>query len=151
MISHIPAVAVISGAGTPGGTLPTQDFAVAGPSVPRASPTDADSFTRAAARIPEVQAQPPSAAQSLGQDLTHRLEQLSTRLQTSFQSPAENGLAHDGVPAPAEGGGTPKATDVVGSAVSQMQAVYAFAIETTLVSRGSTETTKVFNTLLKGQ
>ncbi|MGI4979448.1 MAG: hypothetical protein ACRYHB_03510 [Janthinobacterium lividum] len=131
--------------------MPSQDFAVAGPSMPQATPTDADSFTRAAAKIPEVQVQPPSAAQALGQDLTHRLEQLSTRLQTSFQPPAENAPVRDGVSASSEGGGAPKPTDVVGSAVSQMQAVYAFAIETTLVSRGSTETTKIFNTLLKGQ
>lgn len=38
-----------------------------------------------------------------------------------------------------------------GDAVSQLQGVYTFAIETTLASRGSTESTKIFNTLLKGQ
>ena len=40
---------------------------------------------------------------------------------------------------------------VVGDAMQSMQGAYAFAIETTMASRGSTETTKIFNTLLKGQ
>ncbi len=35
--------------------------------------------------------------------------------------------------------------------IASMHNAYMFAIETTLASKGSTETTKIFNTLLKGQ
>lgn len=35
--------------------------------------------------------------------------------------------------------------------IAQMEHAYVFAIEATLASRGSTEATKIFNTLLKGQ
>lgn len=63
--------------------------------------------------------------------------------------------AHAAVAAPAA---SPSAADAsspltksMADAVAGMQGAYAFAIETTLASRGSTELTKVFNTLLKGQ
>ena len=36
-------------------------------------------------------------------------------------------------------------------AVAAMEHAYFFAIETSIASRGSTEMTKIFNTLLKGQ
>ena len=42
-------------------------------------------------------------------------------------------------------------TNAMAEAVGNLQGAYQFAIETTLASRGSTELTKVFNTLLKGQ
>ena len=41
--------------------------------------------------------------------------------------------------------------EAMAEAVAQMERAYMFAIETTMASRGSTETTKIFNTLLKGQ
>jgi hypothetical protein len=43
------------------------------------------------------------------------------------------------------------AKEEMSAAISQMEHAYMFAIETTLTSRGSTESTKIFNTLLKGQ
>ncbi len=41
--------------------------------------------------------------------------------------------------------------EVLSDAMAQMQRAYIFATETMLAVRGSTEATKVFNTLLKGQ
>lgn len=36
-------------------------------------------------------------------------------------------------------------------AIAQLDHAYLFAVQTTLASHGSTETTKIFNTLMKGQ
>lgn len=47
--------------------------------------------------------------------------------------------------------GLSEVRQTVDESMSTMRSAYAFAIETTMASRGSTETTKIFNTLLKGQ
>lgn len=39
----------------------------------------------------------------------------------------------------------------ISQSLDRMERAYMFAIETTMASRGSTEATKIFNTLLKGQ
>lgn len=106
--------------------------------VETAAPAHAVSFTQ------EVRAVQPSSAQALGRDMADRLQGLSDRLR-GWSTPA-------GV-SPADKAGSPAQISPLqaGDAVSQLQAVYTFAIETTLASRGSTETTKIFNTLLKGQ
>ena len=41
--------------------------------------------------------------------------------------------------------------DAVADGLKAMERAYIFAIEATMASRGSTESTKIFNTLLKGQ
>ena len=64
------------------------------------------------------------------------------------------GTASPAAAAPPDGagpGGAASSRDAMAAAVSQMERAYMFAIETTMASRGSTESTKIFNTLLKGQ
>ncbi len=97
----------------------------------------------------EVQASRASIAQATGQDLTQRLQVLSEHLQ-GWQKPAPMDHAQPvaGGHGSADNGG---ASTLSGDAMNQLQGVYTFAIETTLASRGSTESTKIFNTLLKGQ
>nr|WP_298797137.1 hypothetical protein [uncultured Acetobacter sp.] len=79
------------------------------------------------------------SAAAMGQALNQKLEGLSSYLNQWGAQPA--GQAETAVSDPAN----------AAQLVSQIQATYTFAIETTLVSKGSTETTKIFNTLLKGQ
>ena len=146
MSSSLSAVAGIGGGADPVGS-PFADISVAGASVPSVSAADAASFAREASHVQQVQAPQPTAAQSLGEDLAHRLESFSSSL-GGVQPPAA------GHAQPGEGashGAQPGMAEVIGDAMSQLQGVYAFAIQTTLASRGSTESTKVFNTLLKGQ
>lgn len=80
-----------------------------------------------------------SRAEVMGQALSQKLEGLSSYLDQWGSQPAPQT--------------TDAASDPANAAqlVAQIQATYTFAIETTLVSKGSTETTKIFNTLLKGQ
>lgn len=61
------------------------------------------------------------------------------------------GTLHKAAAAPAAGSPVATPAQVMEQAVSGMQDAYVFAIQTTMASRGSTETTKIFNTLLKGQ
>lgn len=147
--SPIVAVAGIGSAAEPAGNLQPSDVSVAGAAAPSASAADAASFARAASQVPEVQASQPSAAQLLGQDLAHRLDGFSATLQ-GWQRPNAAGHAQPAASA-AEGASHAGPAGVMGDMVNQLQGVYAFAIQTTLASRGSTESTKVFNTLLKGQ
>lgn len=144
----VAAVTSLGGAAAPVPGVEAADLSVSARPVPSAS--DAAQFAHEVSHIQEVQASRASAAQSIGQDLTHRLQGLSEHLQ-GWQKPApmEHTQAAAGGHASRSGGsmtGTPS-----GDAVSQLQGVYTFAIETTLASRGSTESTKIFNTLLKGQ
>ncbi|MGF1276552.1 hypothetical protein [Acetobacter pasteurianus] len=78
-------------------------------------------------------------AAAMGQALNEKLEGLSSYLNQWGVEPAGQTSAVTSDPANAA------------ELVAQIQATYTFAIETTLVSKGSTETTKIFNTLLKGQ
>ncbi|MCP1203060.1 hypothetical protein [Acetobacter oryzoeni] len=78
-------------------------------------------------------------AVAMGQALNEKLEGLSSYLNQWGVEPAGQTSTATADPANAA------------ELVAQIQATYTFAIETTLVSKGSTETTKIFNTLLKGQ
>ncbi|KXV50948.1 hypothetical protein ACLEIY_15020 [Acetobacter tropicalis] len=80
-----------------------------------------------------------SRAEVMGQALSQKLEGLSSYLDQWGSQPATQAADVASDPANAA------------ELVAQIQATYTFAIETTLVSKGSTETTKIFNTLLKGQ
>lgn len=128
-ISPMVAIAPVSGIAA----TATPPVASAAATAETAAPAHAASFTQ------EVRAVQPSSAQALGRDMADRLQGLSDRLR-GWSTPAASN--------PADKAGSPLQA---GDAVSQLQAVYTFAIETTLASRGSTETTKIFNTLLKGQ
>lgn len=148
MSGQLSALSAIGGSASM--TAQPNELAVAGSNLGQASPLDAHSFASAIAGVPEVQAQAPTSAALLGQDLTQRLEGLSDRLQAPVQPGAATSdtASPSGKPdsnAPAGG------SSMLADAMTQMQSVYAFTIETTLVSRGSTETTKIFNSLLKGQ
>lgn len=78
-------------------------------------------------------------ATAMGQALSQKLEGISSYLNQWGTQPATQTEQAPSDPANAA------------QLVAQIQATYTFAIETTLVSKGSTETTKIFNTLLKGQ
>ena len=111
---------------------------------PDASHTAA--FSQALSQPPvEVQAPAPSEASIIRSDISRRVEALSAHL-TTWQ----NGTSAAN-PTSANQLGLGDASTTVGSLTSQMKGAYTFAIETTLLSHGSTESTKIFNTLLKGQ
>lgn len=110
-----------------------------------AAAADFADAARAAASPAEVLALPPMRAETWGGPLVHRLE---------------TAMAHMKMPEAGTGGRTPDAAgplpttfdkQTMDAAVAQMERAYMFAVETTMASRGSTETTKIFNTLLKGQ
>lgn len=132
------AIAPVSGIAATATPSVANAGASAGAPAATAAPAHAASFTQ------EVRAVQPSSAQALGRDMADRLQGLSDRLRGWSTPAAAN-------PAEKSGGASPSSALQAGDAVSQLQAVYTFAIETTLASRGSTETTKIFNTLLKGQ
>ena len=106
----------------------------------------------------------PPSSDSLTNRLAHQADALSRYVgglqdQLGHAIPSANGSASaDAAAEPRvigpdgahKGGVTDGAADMRG-AVSQMERAYVFAIETTMASRGSTESTKIFNTLLKGQ
>ena len=145
------SISVAAGTGLGGAAAPSPGVEVADISAsaaPAPSASDAAQFAQEVSHVQEVQAPRASAAQSIGQDLTHRLQGLSEHLQ-GWQKPAPMEHAH--AAAGGHAGSSGAAGTGSGDAVSQLQGVYAFAIETTLASRGSTESTKIFNTLLKGQ
>ena len=85
-------------------------------------------------------------AEALTQTLNNGFDAFAKRVQTAGQSgemPLPESVALDGR--------NGEVKQVIDNAMQSMQSAYAFAIETTMASRGSTETTKIFNTLLKGQ
>lgn len=120
-------------------------------------------FARAAAFRPieEVRAAQPASADGLSSRLARQADALSAHLktldptsQTSGASTASSDLApREGGPSSADPAvkSTGSEKEKMNQAVSQMERAYMFAIETTMASRGSTEATKIFNTLLKGQ
>lgn len=100
------------------------------------------------APVHEVQAASVQGAATLGSHVASGVQDLSQRLagwQKAHAAPATLPAS----PSP-EKGALPL-TRAMEDAVAGMQGAYAFAIEATLASHGSTELTKVFNTLLKGQ
>ena len=147
---------------SPSGT-PDLQFAQLSPGPLQApSAQDHAEFIRAAggATLPEVQAEAPSQEGGIGSRLMQQMEQLTRRLGGLQGGTAPQGV-QAGSPAPAApapAGQDPSAPQAAGfdragmnDAVAQIERAYMFAIETTMVSRGSTESTKIFNTLLKGQ
>lgn len=114
---------------------------------PQPSAAAAVDFAQAARAAPpaDLVALPPARAEPRGGPLVHRLE---------------NAMAQLKMPEVGSGGRVPEASgqpetgfdrEATNAAVAQMERAYMFAIETTMASRGSTESTKIFNTLLKGQ
>lgn len=136
MSDAIGALGGIVGAlGGAAGAPTVQDAAVA-PEVSR--PLEADFHQALQNEVSFVPEQVGGAA-AMGQALNQKLEGLSSYLNQWGVEPAGQAQAAAADPANAA------------QLVAQIQATYTFAIETTLVSKGSTETTKIFNTLLKGQ
>lgn len=109
------------------------------------SPTLGVEFNQAIAREVAFVPERTDGAAAVGHDLNQKLEGLSSYLNQWGAQPLGQAAAGTGA--------TPATADPASTTelVAQIQATYTFAIETTLVSKGSTETTKIFNTLLKGQ
>lgn len=102
------------------------------------------------APVHELQAAPVQDAATLGSHIASGVQNLAQRLvgwQKAHAAPAASAAS----PSTQADKGTPSLTKAMEDAVAGMQGAYAFAIEATLASHGSTELTKVFNTLLKGQ
>ena len=128
----------------------------------RPSAQDAAAFARSAlaqdSSPAEMQAALPQSADSLSARLTRQAAGLSRQLQ-SFQqllAPAEAPGTKTAGPSASNSSGQPLPraavdNDAMNGAVAAMEHAYFFAIETSIASRGSTEMTKIFNTLLKGQ
>lgn len=110
------------------------------------SAAQASDFARATldATVREVPASLPPVSGSWAGRILHQVETLAGHL----AMPGEPAAAMPGVAGP---GDAVSNRDAMSAAVSQMERAYMFAIETTMASRGSTESTKIFNTLLKGQ
>ncbi len=116
---------------------------------------DGAEFARAAAQSAPVQGTPiqgapvdmpaamPQPADGIGGTLMRQVEQM-----TRHMSGLQDGMAPRPPATPGAAGSDHADMD---RAVAQIEHAYTFAIETTMASRGSTESTKIFNTLLKGQ
>ncbi len=115
---------------------------------------DGEAFARAAAQTSpaDVQSSLPSSSDGIGGTLVHQVEQMARHLSSlasDAPAPANAGSGGGGGVAGAKPPGMDRAD--TSAAVAQIERAYMFAIETTMASRGSTESTKIFNTLLKGQ
>jgi len=151
-----PAIAASAVAATlpTGAAVASPDLQLANhPQVPGAQ--DGAEFARAAQGASLDQGSPldqgasvdmaalPPASDGIGGALMRQVEQMTLHM----------GGLNASMPAHPPGG--PAATGLnqadMQGAVSQIEHAYSFAIETTMASRGSTESTKIFNTLLKGQ
>jgi hypothetical protein len=129
-------------------SLPTQQVELSDAPLQQPSHAQAADFVRAAATLPihEVNAVPAQAPSGWTGGVANQIDSLASHLKVldahhtsvdpssgSSRSPELNGK------------------DVMADAVAQMERAYMLAIEATMASRGSTEATKIFNTLLKGQ
>jgi hypothetical protein len=114
------------------------------------SAAQATDFARAASvpLVSEMQAAPPPSADGLSHQIGRQMDALIAHLKGPESAKGSDAAA-------TLEGGTKKEVgldkDRMAAAVSQMERAYMFAIETTMASRGSTESIKIFNTLLKGQ
>lgn len=142
-MSDLTAVAALS---------PTTSLAGPGSSITPDVPSSGEiaDFARAASLpAPEqVQALTPSNQPDLSQTVAQGFDGFVQRVQASQQS------FGTGSPLTATSPSAEPVSSVqetIERSIGGMQHAYAFAIETTMASRGSTETTKIFNTLLKGQ
>ncbi len=126
---------------------PSVDVMASPPAAPSAA--QASDFARAALDAPvrETAASRPPVSGGWANRILHQVETLAGHL----ARPGDTASPAAATPGGAETGGAASSRDAMAAAVSQMERAYMFAIETTMASRGSTESTKIFNTLLKGQ
>lgn len=99
------------------------------------------------ARPSEVEAGLPPSRDGLSDRISRQAEAMVSRLRLPDGSKEPSGSTM-GAPTPHTASLDPA---MMNDAVARMERAYMFAIETTMASRGSTESTKIFNTLLKGQ
>jgi hypothetical protein len=129
-------------------SLPTQKVELSNAPLPQPSHSQALDFERAVAARPvhEVRAAPVPASFGWTGGVANQLDSLASHLRvlSADQKPLES--SPDFSPS-----SELKSKDVATDAVTQMERVYMLAIEATMASRASTEATKIFNTLLKGQ
>lgn len=161
MLGQILVAPMQSGAGIQVANLDTQ-------AANRPSAQDAAAFAQAASvqatpdagqaqRIvaTELRATPPSATDNLGSRLAHQADALMHRFNSIQTQPAPANAPAEGpanAPPAMDSGSAPSPLEAgTAGAIGQMERAYLFAIEATMASHGSTESTKVFNTLLKGQ
>jgi hypothetical protein len=128
-------------------SLPTQEVEVSDTPLQQASHAQASDFVRAAATIPvhEVNVAPAQAPSGWTGGMANQIDSLASHLKVLD---AGHKSADSTTPSK-----SPQidSKDAMSDAVSQMERAYMLAIEATMASRGSTEATKIFNTLLKGQ
>jgi hypothetical protein len=111
----------------------------------------------------EMRIEPPAVSDGMGGKILDHLETFYGRAQVwqasgatspSAASPDITGSIDKpaaAAPQPGSGlSGDPAIFDVSHASV-MLQRAFAFAIETTLISKASTESTRIFNTFLKGQ
>ncbi len=112
--------------------------------------TEAADFVRAtaAARVRELNAAIAPSDVGWTGGVAHQMESLASHLKAlgANHKPADSAASAEPPAAPEV-----NSKDLMADAVAQMERAYMLAIETTMASRGSTEATKIFNTLLKGQ
>ena len=128
----------------------TQDVALPDGPLQQPSGIQAAEFGRATAAAPvrEVNAVPAPSTPGWTGGVAHQMDLLASHLKVldaGHEPPESTSFAKR--PHTSETNGK----EAMAEAVSQMERAYMFAIETTMASRGSTETTKILNTLLKGQ
>lgn len=105
-------------------------------------------FSQALLELPSVASSPPAhAAGGLAGHLASGMRELSAKL-ASWHTPEAVSTSPT---AGKDDLGASSMTVAMRDAVAGLEGSYTFAIEATLASRGSTETTKIMNTLLKGQ
>jgi hypothetical protein len=137
------------------------DFARAAAVTPHGAPAH-DVSTHDVSSVREVQAAPPPAEGRWTDWIARQMKDLEPSLKLPN---AAAGHANGAAPAGAShglGSGTDAAKgdtikndafnrkSFVEEGIAQMDQAYAFAIKATLASHGSSEATKIFNTLLKG-
>ena len=144
--SAIEAIQPAAGAAAAGG--------IGAPGSATAVPTahEASAFADAVAQAEpagQVNASLPSssATHGLAAELADKADAFAKHIGSVGHGPDAAKAATE--PPPAAGIAGMKA--VLDQSLDSMHGAYMFAVETTMASRGSTETTKIFNTLLKGQ
>ena len=146
--ANVPSIQVADLASQPPGQVSAQDAAAFSRAI------QAQGQVPGVAAPTEVQAALPPSADGLSSRLSREADALSHHL-TDMQ--AQLNPAPDSASATSQGtdAGSPAPMDAhkaeIDGAMAQMHHAYMFAIETTMASHGSTESTKIFNTLLKGQ
>jgi hypothetical protein len=128
-------------------SLPTQQVELSDAPLEQPSHAQASDFVRAAetGSVHEVSAAPAQAPSGWTGGMANQIDSLASHLKVLD-------AGHKSVDSSSESPRSePNSKDAMADAVSQMERAYMLAIEATMASRGSTEATKIFNTLLKGQ